>query len=61
MIISNMKSILKIVFIGIVIVGLVASYVFVGLPTPTPNTSADFEGPTEAPNQQGPSEQPPGQ
>lgn len=56
-----MKSALKIIFIGIVIVGLVASYVFTGFGTqPVRTTNADFQGPTGEPSTNGPTDLPPG-
>ncbi len=58
-----MKNLLKIVFISIVILGLVASYSFLGSTTRQTvnqaNTEASVNSPTNAPSTTGPSDLPP--
>ena len=55
-----MKSTLKIVFVILVILGLVGSYVLTGVPIRQPAQDAtDFKGPTGEPSTKGPSEAPP--
>lgn len=55
-----MKNVLKIIFVGLVILGLVGSYVLAGIPIRQPaQTPSNFEGPTGEPSTKGPSEAPP--
>ncbi|MDO8467089.1 MAG: hypothetical protein Q7S83_03030 [bacterium] len=55
-----MKSTLKIIFVVLVILGLVGSYVLAGIPIRQPaQTPSNFEGPTGEPSTKGPSEAPP--
>ena len=54
-----MKSVIKIFFIGLVILGLVASYInfdtgTVGQGPESANLAESFEGPTDAPSSSGP-------
>lgn len=55
-----MKSALKAIFVFLVIFGLVASYVMMGIQTRRPApAAADFNGPTGEPTAKGPAGAPP--
>ncbi len=60
-----MKKLLKIVFVVVVILGLMASYIFLGAPVPNQQQASteetvSFEGPDGAPFVSGPDSLPPG-
>ncbi|MEK7653976.1 MAG: hypothetical protein AAB345_01685 [Patescibacteria group bacterium] len=55
-----MKSFLKVTFVLIVIIFLVASYVMTGFRTPVRKSAANFQGPTGEPSVDGPTQLPPG-
>ncbi|MEK7641249.1 MAG: hypothetical protein AAB389_04625 [Patescibacteria group bacterium] len=54
-----MKSVLKVTFVLIVIIFLVASYVMTGFPVPQKKSAVDFQGPTGEPSVNGPTNLPP--
>ncbi len=58
-IIPAMKSVLKVTFVVIVIIFLVASYVLTGFPAPRKKSAANFQGPTGEPSVDGPTNLPP--